>query len=101
MDQRATQGRAAQAGLAVAAGPAWASKVGRVLVEPLGRGVVALWLQIGPADCLVIESGTPEWETLFAGAGVEAPSDFDAAGDLGEAVRQLRGTIIDVAAVAA
>jgi len=73
-------------------------RISRVLIEPSRRGTVRLWIN---EDCLVVESGTQEWAALWATAGVESPSDLDAGADLGEAVRQLVGTIVDVGAVAA
>jgi len=79
------------------------TRIARVLIEPRRHGV-RLWLQLGwNDDCLVIESGTAEWDALFAGAGVEPPSDLslDVGGDLREAVRELHGKVIGLEAVAA
>jgi hypothetical protein len=76
-------------------------RVSRVLIEPLERGWVALWLQISGNACLKVESGTPEWEGLWREAGIEPPCDTDVGADLGEAVRQLRGKVIGLQAVAA
>jgi len=77
------------------------NEIGRVLIEPRRPGVVALWLQLPGNACLTVESGTPEWEALWLQTQIEPPCDTDAGSDLGEAVRQLRGRVIDLAAVAA
>ena len=75
-------------------------KVGRVLIEAHQRGVVRLWLQLHRwnEDCLVIDSGSPEWGALWRATQIEPPSDLslDVGGDLREAVRELRGKVIDL-----
>src|SRR6478609_9593206 len=105
MDQRVARGLAA---LSSGAGRCGRPSVGKLrdrvraaLIEPLERGTVALWLQLGADDCVVVESSTPQWAALFASAGVEIPCDFDAGADLGEAARQLRGKVIELRAAAA
>ena len=79
------------------------TRIARVFIEPTRRGSVRLWAELGHSDCLVVESGTAEWDAIWQAAEIEPPSDFclDAGGDLGEAVRQLRGKVIELGEVAA